>query len=135
VPDKIEREVEEILRKLDRFVPEEGRLARTRRRLVQAVSDFAHSLVVRISRVSLGHLMLVSLVLVVLAFFFRSASPTLARWVIIGGLILFFGAFVFSLLGGHSQHERRWRGRVIDLSEPSLGSRLRNWFQRRSRGR
>ena len=135
MPDKIEREVEEILRKLDRFVPEEGRLARTRRRLVQAVSDFSHALMVRLSRVSLGHLMLVSLVLVVLAFFFRSASPTLARWVIIGGLILFFGAFVLSLLGGRSQYERRWRGQVIDLSEPSLGSRLRNWFQRRSRGR
>jgi hypothetical protein len=135
VPDKIEREVEEILRKLDRFVPEEGRLARTRRRLLQAVSDFSHALMVRLSRVSLGHLMLVSLVLVVLAFFFRSTSPTLARWVIIGGLILFFGAFVLSLLGGRSQYERRWRGQVIDLSEPSLGSRLRNWFQRRSRGR
>ena len=133
--DKIEREVEEILRKLDKFVPEEGRLARTRRRFGQATSEFLHSLAARFSRISLGHVMLVSLLLVVVAFFFRSSSPTLARWVIIGGLILFLSSFVLSLLGGRSRYERRWRGQVIDLSEPSLSSRLRNWVQRRGRGR
>jgi hypothetical protein len=135
VSDKIEREVEEILRKLDKFVPEEGRLARARRRLGQATSDLLHTLLVRLSRVSLGQVMLASLILVVVAFLFRSASPDLARWAIIGGLILFFFAFVLSLLGGRSRYERRWRGQVIDLSEPSLSSRLRNWLQRRGRGR
>jgi hypothetical protein len=49
--------------------------------------------------------------------------------------LLFFGAFVLSVVGGRSRYEKRWRGQVIDLSEPSLGSRLRNWLQRRSRGR
>jgi len=135
VSDKIEREVEEILRKLDKFVPEESRLARARRRLGQATSDLLHTLLVRLSRISLGQVMLASLILVVVAFFFRAASPVLARWVIIGGLILFFTAFVLSLLGGRSRYERRWRGQAIDLSEPSLGSRLRNWLQHRSRGR
>jgi VIT1/CCC1 family predicted Fe2+/Mn2+ transporter len=135
VSDKIEREVEEILRKLDRFVPEESRLARVRRRLGQAASDLLHTLLARLSRISLGQVMLASLILVVVAFFFRSASPVLARWAIIGGLILFFTAFVLSLIGGRSRYERRWRGQVIDLSEPSLGSRLRNWLQRRSRSR
>jgi len=135
VPDNIEREVEEILRKLDKFVPEEGRLARARRRAWQATSDLLHTLRVRLSRISPGQVMLASLILVVVAFFFRSASPVLARWVIIGGLILFFTAFVLPLLGGRSRNERRWRGQVIDLSEPSLGSRLRHWLQRRSRGR
>lgn len=135
MPDNIEREVEEILRKLDKFVPEEGRLARARRRAWQATSDLLHTLRVRLSRISPGQVMLASLILVVVAFFFRSASPVLARWVIIGGLILFFTAFVLPLLGGRSRNERRWRGQVIDLSEPSLGSRLRHWLQRRSRGR
>jgi VIT1/CCC1 family predicted Fe2+/Mn2+ transporter len=135
VSDKIEREVEEILRKLDKFVPEESRLARVRRRLRQAASDLLHTVLARLSRVSLGQVMLASLILVVVAFFFRAASPTLARWAIIGGLILFLTAFVLSLLGGRSRYERRWRGQVIDLSEPSLGSRLRSWLQRRSRGR
>jgi VIT1/CCC1 family predicted Fe2+/Mn2+ transporter len=133
--DNIEREVEEILRKLDKFVPEESRLTRARRRLGQAISDLSHSLLARFSRISLGQVMLASLILVVVAFLFRSASPTLARWAIIGGLILFFCVFGLSLISGRSRYERRWRGQVIDLSEPSLGSRLRHWLQRRSRGR
>jgi hypothetical protein len=135
VPDNLEREVEEILRKLDKFVPEEGSLSRTRRRTGQVVSDALHAVLVRLSRIALGQVMLVSLVLVVVAFFFRAASPALARWVIIAGLILFLTAFVLSLLSGRSRYEKRWRGQVIDLSEPSLGTRLRNWFQRRGRGR
>jgi hypothetical protein len=135
VSDKIEREVEEILRKLDKFVPEEGRLVRARRRLGQATSDLLHTLGARLSRISPGQMMLASLVLVVVAFLFRSASPVLARWVIIGGLILFCTAFILSLVAGRSRYEKRWRGQVIDLSEPSLGSRLRSWLQRHSRGR
>ena len=135
MPDNLEREVEEILRKLDKFVPEEGPLTRTRRRLGQAVAESIHAMAVRLSRIALGQLMLASLVLVLVAFFFRGASPALARWLIIGGLILFLTAFVLSLLGGRSRSERRWRGQVVDLSEPSLGTRLRNWLQRRGRGR
>lgn len=133
--NNLEREVEEILRKLDRFVPEEGPLPRARRRMAGAASGVLHALLARLSIVSLGQVMLASLALVLVAFFFRSASPALARWVVIGGLILFFTAFVLSLVGGRSRHERRWRGQVIDLSESSLSDRLRNWLQRRGRGR
>ena len=135
MPDNLEREVEEILRKLDEFVPEEERFTRARRRGTTAVSDTLGGLLAGASRISLGQLMLGSLVLVVVSFFFRSASPTLARWLIIAGLILFVTAFVLSLLGRRPRYEKRWRGEVIDLSEPGLGSRLRNWFQRRGRGR
>ena len=136
MPDNLEREVEEILRKLDKFVPEEGPLTRTRRRLGQAVAESIHAMAVRLSRIALGQLMLASLVLVLVAFFFfRGASPALARWLIIGGLVLFLTAFVLSVLGGRSRYERRWRGQLVDLSEPSLGARLRNWLQRRGRGR
>jgi VIT1/CCC1 family predicted Fe2+/Mn2+ transporter len=135
MPDNLEREVEEILRKLDEFVPEEGRLTRARRRVATALSDTLHGLLAGLSGISLGQLMLGSLVLVVVSFFFRSASPGLARWLIIAGLILFCAAFVLSLLGRRPHYEKRWRGEVIDLSEPGLGSRLRNWLQRRGRRR
>lgn len=135
MPDNLEREVEEILRKLDKFVPDEGPLTRTRRRVGQTASDFLHAVLVRLSRVSLGQVMLVSVLLVVVAFLFGRGSPLLARWVIIGGVILFFTAFVLSLRGGGSRNEKRWRGHVIDLSEPGLADRLRGWLQRRNRGR
>src|SRR3972149_708012 len=84
-----------------------------------------HAMLARLSSVSLGQVMLASLVLVLVAFFFRAASPALARWVVIAGLILFLTAFALSLLSGHSRHQRRWRGEGIDLSEPRLGTRLR----------
>lgn len=134
MPDNLEREVEDILRKLDKFVPEEGPLTRTRRRMGQAASDFLHAVLARLSRISLGQVMLVAVMLIVVAFFFGRGSPLLARWVIIGGFILFFTAFILSLRGGLSRDERRWRGRVVDLSEPSLANRLRDWLQRRNRG-
>jgi hypothetical protein len=70
-----------------------------------AASGVLHALLARLSIVSLGQVMLASLVLVLVAFFFRSASPALARWVVIGGLILFLTAFALSLLSGHSRHE------------------------------
>jgi VIT1/CCC1 family predicted Fe2+/Mn2+ transporter len=135
VPDNLEREVEEILRKLDNFVPEEGPLTRTRRRVGQAASDVFRAVLVRLSRVSLGQVMLVSAILVIGAFFFGRGSPLLARWVIIGGLILFFTAFILSVRGGGSRDERRWRGRVINLSEPGLADRLRAWLKRWNRRR
>jgi hypothetical protein len=135
VSDNLEREVEEILRKLDNFVPEEGPLSRTRRRVGQAASDVFRAVVVRLSRISLGQVMLVSVILVAGGFFFGRGNPLLARWVIIGGLILFFTAFVLSLRGSGSREERRWRGQVIDLSEPSLADRLRAWLRSRNRGR
>jgi VIT1/CCC1 family predicted Fe2+/Mn2+ transporter len=135
MPDNLEREVEEILRKLDEFVPEEGRLTRARRRVTTAFSDTLRGLLRSLSRISSGQVMLGSLILVVVSFFFRSASPGLARWLIIAGLILFCTAFVLSLLSRRPRYEKRWRGEVIDLSEPGLGSRLRNWLQRRGRGR
>ena len=135
MPDNLEREVEEILRKLDKFVPEEGPLTRTRRRMGQAASDFLNAVLARLSRISLGQVMLVAVMLIVAAFLFGRGNPLLARWVIIGGFILFFTAFVLSLRGGLSRDERRWRGRVIDLSQPSLANRLRDWLQRRNRDR
>ena len=73
--DNLEREVEEILRKLDNFVPEEGPLSRTRRRVGQAASDVFRAVVVRLSRISLGQVMLVSALLIAGAFFFGRARP------------------------------------------------------------
>jgi hypothetical protein len=133
VPDNLEHEVEEILRKLDKFVPEESPLTRSRRRVGQATSDLMNAVIARLSRISLGQVMLASLLLVVAAFLFGRGNPLLARWVIIGGGILFFTAFALSLRGGR-RDEKLWRGRVIDLSEPNLADRIRDWLRRRKRG-
>jgi hypothetical protein len=132
--DNIEREIEELLSQLDEFVPEESVARRMRRRSSNWAANLNHAIASRLARISLGRIMLASLVLVLAALLFGRVNPLLARWVIIAGLILFFTSFLLSLrlgrLGTQGQREeRRWRGQVIDLSQPSLSERVRSWLR------
>lgn len=140
--DNIEREIEEILSRLEEFVPEEGVAHRMRRRSSNWAANLHRAIVSRLAGISLGQIMLASLVLVLAALLFGRVNPLLARWVIIAALILFFTSFVLSLrpsraAKGGPTVEKRWRGQVMDLSEPSLAERLRAWLRgkrRRTRG-
>ena len=127
----LEKEIEEILTRLDQFVPEESRLARFRHRLADTITGLPRGLVALLPRVSLGQLMIASFLLIVLAYLFRFYIPSLARYAIIAGLVLFAVAFALSLRGGgRTRYERRWRGQVMDLSGPGLGRRFRGWLRR-----
>lgn len=133
--DDIEREIKDILDRLDNFVPEESVASRFSKRTSQWASDVQRAVVSRLARISLGQVMLAALAMIVLAWLFRYVNPGVARWVIIGGVILLVVSFVASLRGSRtSKNEKRWRGRVIDLSGPSFADRLRAWL-RRGRGR
>ena len=141
-PDKVQREIEELLDKLDNFVPED-RLAskiRKRRRDETGPGPLERAWK-RVSRVSLGQAMLAGLVLILIGLAFGSRLGSFDRPVIIVGLILLGGAFLLSVINGDSRRtiagggrqEKRWRGQVIDYSEPSTASRIRDWFRRRRR--
>ena len=133
--DDIEREIKDILDKLDDFVPEESVASRFSKRTAQWASDLQRAVVSRLARISLSQVMLAALAMIVLAWIFRYVNPAIARWVIIAGLILLAVSFVASLRGSRTaKNERRWRGRAIDLSGPSFAERLRDWL-RRGRGR
>ena len=142
-PDKVTREIEELLERLDNFVPEE-RLAtkiRDRRRRPRAASSgpsFVESIGARLRRFTLGQVMLAGLALLLLAWLFDEALGGWARWVQIGGLLMIGAAFVMSLrsrrgtsstLGGKVQ--KRWRGQIIEYGEPTTSDRVRGWFRRR----
>jgi len=130
----IEREIEEILSQLDEFVPEEGVARRVRRRSSDWAANLNQAITSRLARVSLGRIMLVALGLVLVALLFGRVNPLLARWVIIAGLVLFFTSFILSLrLGRGRSVQRRWRGQVVDLSQPSLSERLRSWLRGKRR--
>ncbi len=132
--DRIQREIEDILSRLDSFVPEEGVGSRMRRRSSDATSAFMQALLAPLARISLRHVMLTALVLVVVAFFGMRVNPLIARWAMIAGLILLFTSFALSFFGrGSPSVERRWRGRPMALNEPGLRERLRAWFQTRRR--
>src|SRR5262245_29532221 len=116
--DRIEREIEEILKKLDNFVPERTR--RPVRRVGQpfsaAQSWFAH----RLARISLKQVMMWSLFVVLVSFVMMRGVPW-ATWLMVGALIVFVTAFLLSRNSGASgpQSQKRWRGQAIDLSGPA----------------
>ena len=132
--DKIQREIEEILNRLDEFVPEK-RPARGRSKTPHLATSFGDALLARIATISLKHMMLAALGLVVVAFFAMPVYPVLGRWAAIAGLILFATSFALSFFNRSSGPavEKRWRGQVMDLKNPSLGDRLRAWFDAKRR--
>ncbi len=133
--DKIQREIEEILNRLDEFVPEEGLASRMRRRSGEGasglVNGLARALLAPLVGISLRQVLLTSLMLVVVGFLAMRVHPIFGRWILVGGLILFFTSFALSFFsrGPAKTEPRRWRGRSIELNKPSLGDRLRAWLQ------
>lgn len=132
--DRIQREIEDILNKLDEFVPEKRTSRRIQRRSSEAAAAFGRAVLGPIARISLSHVMLAALALIFIAFFGMRVRLPFAFWVLIGGLILFGTAFALSFVSrGAPETEKRWRGRAVDYDEPSLGDRLRAWFKSKRR--
>jgi hypothetical protein len=139
--DKVQREIEELLNKLDNFVPEDRLASKIRnRQRVQAGPGAIERLVGRITRLSLGHVLLAGLALLIVGSLLRDTLGALSGPMIIAGIVLAISAFVLSVINGDSRRtiaggrtEKRWRGQVIDYSEPSAGRRLMDWLRRRRR--
>jgi hypothetical protein len=138
--DRLEREIEEILDKIDQFPAPETRRARARkralRRLGSAIADRQRSVMRELSRVSISQVMLASFLLILGSFFFRRFSPLFMQWALYAGIVLFISSFailVFSRGAGRSSVQTRWRGREIAYppAGPSVGQRLRRWLRAR----
>ncbi|HYM14621.1 MAG TPA: hypothetical protein VEZ14_03615 [Dehalococcoidia bacterium] len=143
--DKVRREVEELLDKLDNFVPEDRLVSKMRSRRKAAAGPNAlerawTSLRRSLTRFTLGHALLAGIVLLIAATVFRQSLGAAATPLMVVGIVLAAGAFLLSIIGGDSRRtlagghqEKRWRGQVIDYSEPSPTSRLREWLRGRRR--
>jgi hypothetical protein len=138
--DKVKREIEELLNRLDDFVPEQGQ-SRKERKTSAVRPSVGDDLLSQLGNISLKHVMLAAFALVVVAFLAMPVAPMLGRWIAIGGLILFVTAFALSFFNrtpSAPRVERRWRGEVIDLDSegagPSFRERLRAWFESKRRG-
>jgi hypothetical protein len=134
--DKIQREIEDILSRLDRFVPEESVASRMRRRSSGAAAAFVRAAIAPLAGISLRTVMLTALVLIIVGFFGGRAHP-IGRWVLVSGVILFLTSFALSFLsrGSPSTTERRWRGRPLELRNPTWGERLQAWLRAKRRPR
>ena len=133
--NNIQREIEEILNRLDKFVPEESAASRIRRRSSGSFAVFVRAILAPLTRISLRQVMLTALLLVIVGFFARRVSPA-ATWLLVAGLILFLTAFALSFVSrSNGSTEKNWRGRTIELNGPSLAERLKAWFKSRRRPR
>jgi hypothetical protein len=87
-----------------------------------------------LSRVSLNQVMGWSLIAVLIVFFLPIPG---SGWVILAALLVFGVAFLLSRMGGVGGGgrgvEKRWRGEPLDLSGPSMATRLRDWIKGRRR--
>jgi len=127
--DQLQREIEDLLNKLDEFIPEQKATTRLRHRLGERVGGLRRRLVSLFARVSLGHLMIVSLVLIFIAFAFRSS--TVGKYSLFAGLGLLAVTIVISFVTNRQTPEKRWRGQPVDLSQPRPLDRLQSWFKKR----
>lgn len=137
MPTKLERDIEEVLAKIDRFPPRRSLRSRIRRRLGGAFGGPGRAIAsLPRPRVSVGQVLLLGIALIVIAYVFGDSlgGASLVRLFIIAGIVLFIGAFIFSLRrqSAYRTPEKRWRGQPIDLDEPSgPGSWWKRWRSRR----
>ena len=142
MPNRIEREIEEILTKLDEFVPNERPTRRAKRR-ARGLLDGGGQRLRNLTRgLSGGHVLLGAAVLLLIAFVIRGSFPTIAQWATYIALAVFFGAIVFSIRPIGRKRPTYWRGQPVELRRrrahplrgprPSALMRLRMWWRRRN---
>ena len=137
--DKVQREIEEILNRLDTFLPEESAATKVRRGSSSAASAFFRALTAPLTHISLRQVMLTALLLIVAGFIAGKVWSDVGNWVLIAGLVLLATGFAASFLGrggGAPAAEKRWRGEPLVLrpeGPPGLGDRLRTWLRAKRR--
>ncbi len=127
--DRIEREIEEILKKIEHFPDRKSGRPPPRRQ-----GSSGGGVVQRwLARVSLRKVMMWALFAVIVAFFLRGIPG--AYWILIGALVIFTTAFILSTRGGPTggQYEKRWRGQPINLSGPNWPERIKAFLKGKKR--
>ena len=132
--DRLQREVEELLARLDTFPPRRSPLARARDAIARPFTGAARwARGLRLPHISPGHILLLAIAVMVVGYVAQPGDAAVTRYVIAGGIVLFIAAFVLSLR--HSAYgarppEKRWRGEPMELGGPKAGHRLRSWWGR-----
>ena len=114
---KLERDIDEVLAKIDRFPSRPPLRTRVRRAIANVTAGLPRP------RASVGQILLLGIALIVIAYVFGDSlgGASLVRIFIIAGILLFIGAFIFSLRRQSASRipEKRWRGQPMDLDPPS----------------
>jgi len=124
MPDRLQREVEDLLAKLDSFPARKPLWKRVRDSVRGWFGSFGHS--VPLPALSAGHVLLIGIGVIVAAWVLLPGGSDLARWLIAGGIVVFIGAFIFSLRRqSRPPEEKYWRDKPMDVHGGS-----RSWWDR-----
>src|SRR5436305_5954433 len=100
MPDKFEREINEILSKIDDFPTHAARRRRPANKVGRRVGALQRSFTVRLARITVTQIMVTSFIVMAVSYFLlRDAFPEVWVYGLILGLILFFAAFALSFRG------------------------------------
>jgi hypothetical protein len=134
MPDKIQQEIEELLQKLDHFPPRRPLWVRVRDGITGVLQGVGSLFTgIRLPRMSAGHILLLGIGVIVIAFWAEPGGESVTKGLTVGGIIVFIGAFVLSLRRQSKPPEQLWRGKPLDLQGPSGRARSRSWWDRRRR--
>jgi len=115
MPSRYEREIEELLRKIDGLPPKKSWSERMSERLSSRVEAYRSAWTRQWRSFGPGKMMLASLVLFIFAFWLR-ANQGLATILLLGALGVFLYAYITSFRRNRFPRiEKRWRGNVINL--------------------
>ncbi|MBI2913414.1 MAG: hypothetical protein HYY03_05790 [Chloroflexi bacterium] len=129
--DRLQKEIEELLSRLDTFPPRRSVVARARDAMARpfsAAGRWARGL--RLPHVSAGHILLLAIAIMVVGYLAQPGGDAVTRYDIASGIVLFIAAFVLSLRRQSRAPEKRWRERPLDLSGPAASGRPRPWWGR-----
>jgi hypothetical protein len=157
MPQKYEREIEDILRRMGGTLPSESRIERAWHwlqrvrwrlsggpRLVGAPRPPSRgSPIGRLSSqlaLTPSGLLAISLGVALLSFVFQAVQPGIAAWLALLAFLTFFGSITYSVVRGRRNSPPSWRGQYLDDRDDrgsvwtGLGRRWRVWFARRQHG-
>lgn len=130
--DRIQREVEELLTKLEQFPPKRPLSRRIGDSLTAPFRAAGRALGgLSLPRINPGHILLAAITIIVIAWF-AGGSSSLWTWIIVLGIFLFILAFVLSLRRqSRPPAQKYWRDRPMDFNDKGDGKSL--WDRWRGR--
>ena len=129
MPEKYQREIEEILGQVSNFTQQRPR--RRNRSLSQILSSgIGRFLGGSRWGISPGRIMLGALILLLLLWWFRTSLPGLVGPLAWAAVILFILGYAFFFISPRATYEKRWRGRPVEPTVP-WRDRFRRWAKGR----
>ncbi|MCC7103763.1 MAG: hypothetical protein IT307_01355 [Chloroflexi bacterium] len=131
--DRYEREIDELLSRLEGRPRKEPLSRRIGRRVRPYSSGFQSGLRAFLRRPPSEQFMIAALVMVIAAVILGYFAPRIAGYVSALSILCFVVALGLSIAGRRSPgYQKKWRGKIVDYpAGPSIWNSLRKWFRRR----